>query len=67
MIVGYYKKSFVHHRYKFRPEKKKSKKFQYKVSHPETGSDSPIGFDRESGRDKLVLEPRFRRFWKSLC
>ena len=22
------------------------------VSHPETGSDSPIGSDRESGRDK---------------
>ena len=37
------------------------------VSHPETDSDSPIGLDRESGHDKLVLEPRFRRFWKSLC
>ena len=23
------------------------------VSHPETGSDSPIGLDRESGRDNL--------------
>ena len=23
------------------------------VSHPETGSDSPIGSDRESGRDTL--------------
>ena len=31
------------------------------VLHPETGS------DRESGRDKLVSELRFRRFWKSLC
>ena len=37
------------------------------VSHPETGSDQPIGSDRESGRNKLVSEPRFRRFWKSLC
>ena len=25
------------------------------VSHPETGSDSPIGSDRESGRDKLLV------------
>ena len=24
------------------------------VSHPETGSNSPIGSDRESRRDKLV-------------
>ena len=37
------------------------------VSHPEPGSDSPIGSDQESGRDKLESEPRFRRFWKSLC
>ena len=36
------------------------------VSHPELGSDPPIGLDRESGCDKLVSEPRFRRFWKSL-
>ena len=33
---------------------------------PETGWDPPIGSDRESGHDKLVSEPRFRRFWKSL-
>ena len=32
------------------------------ASHPETGSDPPIGSDRESGLDKLVSEPRFRRF-----
>ena len=37
------------------------------VLHTETGSDSPIGSDRESGHDKLVSEPRFRRFRKSLC
>ena len=32
----------------------------------ELGSDPPIGSGRESGREKLVSEPRFRRFWKSL-
>ena len=36
------------------------------VSHPELCSDPPIGSDRDSGRDKLVSERRFRRFWKSL-
>ena len=36
------------------------------VSHPKLGSDPLIGSDREMGRDKLVLEPRFRRFWISL-
>ena len=36
------------------------------VLHPEIGSDPPIGSDRESGCDKLVSEPRFRHFWKSL-
>ena len=35
-------------------------------SHPELGSDPPIGSDRESGCDKLVSEPRFRHFWTSL-
>ena len=33
------------------------------VSHPELGLDSPIGSVRESRCDKLVSEPRFRRFW----
>ena len=28
------------------------KESQYMVSHPETGSDSPIGSDRGRGRDK---------------
>ena len=36
------------------------------VLHPELGSDPPIGSDRESGCDKLVSEPRFRRLWTSL-
>ena len=49
--------------------KKKKKNQVRSPSHesrvPETGSDPPIGSDRDSGRDKLVSEPRFRRFWIS--
>ena len=49
-------KSFVHHRYKFSFEKKKKKKkSQYMVSHPETGSDSLIGSDRDRGPDKRPI------------
>ena len=33
-------------------KKKKGKESQYMVLHPESGSDSPIGSDRESGCDK---------------
>ena len=43
---------------------KVGKESQFMFSHPELGLDFPIRSDRESGRDKLVLEPRFRRFWK---
>ena len=32
-------------------KKKNFKESQYMVSHPETGSDSPIGSDRGRGRD----------------
>ena len=45
---------------------KVSKESQYMTSRPGTGSDPPFGSDREARRDKLVSEPRFRRFWKSL-
>ena len=55
MTIGYYKNYLYTHRYKLNSEKKKhiykNKESQYMVSHPETGSDSPIGSDRESGRD----------------
>ena len=34
------------------------------VLRPELGSDPPFGSGRESESDKLVSEPRFRRFWK---
>ena len=30
------------------------------VSHPETGSDSPIGSDRDRGRDRVCLHTRVR-------
>ena len=48
-------KLFVYHRYKVSSEKKKiiNKESQYMVSHPETGSDSPIGSDLDRGRDRL--------------
>ena len=45
---------------------KKKKKSQYMVSQPELSSDPLIGSDQGSGHDKLVSEPRFRNFWKSL-
>ena len=52
MTFGYYKNYLYTHRYKLSSEKKKkNKESQYMVSHPETGSDSPIGSDWESGRD----------------
>ena len=45
-------KLFVYHIYKFSLEKEKiSKESQYMVSHPENGSDSPIGSDRDRGLD----------------
>ena len=31
---------------------KKNRESQYMVSHPETGSDSPIGSDRDRGHDR---------------
>ena len=52
-------KLFVYHRYKFSLEKKnkkKNKESQYMVSHPENGSDSPIGSNRDRGRDTYALK-----------
>ena len=43
-------KLFVYHIYKCSLEKK-NKESQYMVSHPENGSDSPIGSDQDRGRD----------------
>ena len=50
-------KLFVYHRYNFSSEKKKKKVKSPRcmVSHPEIGSDSPIGSDRESGRDTIAI------------
>ena len=36
----------------------------YMVSRPGLDSDPSFWSGRESGHDKLVSEPRFRRFWK---
>ena len=62
MSVGYYKNRLYTTNISsaLKKKKKKSKKSQYMVSHPETGSDSPIGSDRESGRDNsywIVKKP----------
>ena len=57
MIVGYYK-NYLYTTDRSSALKKKrkiiiNKESQYMVSHPETGSDSPIGSDRDRGRDKF--------------
>ena len=57
MIVGYYKNYLyttdISSAYK---KKKNNKESQYMVSHPENGSDSPIGSDRDWGRDTRSLD-----------
>ena len=56
MIVGYYK-NYLYTTDKVSSEKKYiyiyNEESQYMVSHPETGSDSPIGSDQDRGRDKF--------------
>ena len=54
MIVGYYKNYLYTTDISsaFKKINKKKKESQYMVSHPETGSDSPIGSNRDQGRDK---------------
>ena len=56
MIVGYYKNYFytTNIRSALKKEKNNNKESQYMVSHPETGSDSPIGSDRDWGRDMFA-------------
>ena len=41
----------------------KKKNSQYMVSHPELGSDLPIGSDRESGRDSPPLRIELLGSW----
>ena len=50
MIVGYYK-NYLNTTDISSAKKKKNKESQYMVSHPENGSDSPIGSNRDRGRD----------------
>ena len=55
MIVGYYK-NYWYTTDKVSSEKKNNnnnEESQYMFSHPETGSDSPIGSDQDRGRDKF--------------
>ena len=56
----YYRNCLCTHRYKFSFEKKTGKESHYIVSRPGTGSDPPFGSDRETGRDKLVSEHRYK-------
>ena len=52
MIVGYYKNYLYTTDIRSALKKKEKKReSQYMVSHSETGSDSPIGSDRDRGRD----------------
>ena len=50
MIIGYFK-NCLYTTDIISAENKKYKESQYMVSQPETGSDSPIGSDRDRGRD----------------
>ena len=61
MTVGYYK-NYLYTTYISSAKKKKKyiyiyKESQYMISHPENGSDSPIGSDRDRGRDSVILIP----------
>ena len=60
MIVGYYKNylyttdiSSALKKKEKKTKEKKKKESKHMVSHPETGSDSPIGLDRDRGRDNI--------------
>ena len=61
-------KLFVYHIYKFslEKEKKKNKESQYMVSHPENGSDSPIGSDRDRGRDIISHDAQHQNVSNSI-
>ena len=69
MIVGYYKNYLYTTDIRSALKKEKNnnnKESQYMVSHPETGSDLPIGSDRDRGRDSfrgLTGSQRTPRNW----
>ena len=63
MIVDYYKNYLYTTDIRSALKKKINKESQYMVLHPETGSDSPIGSDRDRGRDN---ELRVICLWKGL-
>ena len=67
MIIGYYKNYlYTTDKVSSKKEKKKYKESQYMVSHPETGSDSPIGSDRDWGRDTNDRKSREKELSLSL-
>ena len=64
MIFGFYKNCLYTHMYKFSSEKKKQvKSSRYMVSHPKTGSNKPIGSDRESGRESECMVEIKHHIW----
>ena len=61
-------KLFVYQRYKFSFEKKKIRSPSIWFHTPKTVRIRQSGRTRIGGVTSLVVsEPRFRRFWKSLC
>ena len=69
MIVGYYK-NYLYTTDKVSSENNNNnnnnnEESQYMVSHPETGSDSPIGSDQDRGRD-IISHVQFRSNQKTL-
>ena len=65
MIVGYYKNCLYTTNISAALKKKinNNNESQHMVSHPETGSDSPIGLDRDRGRDSEDLPPLYGPFF----
>ena len=55
MIVGYYKNYLYTTDISsaLKEKNNNNKESQYMASHPETGSESPIGSGRDRGRDKF--------------
>ena len=68
MIVGYYKNYLYATDISsaFKKKIKKNTESQYMVSHPETGSDSPIGSDRDWGRDREGIPESDEQFLKGM-
>ena len=66
MIVGYYK-NYLNTTDISSAKKKKNKESQYMVSHPENGSDSPIGSNRDRGRDTSIEMSPYEALYGKQC